>query len=135
MIRPDPGIDTTAALEFLYEELSPRLLNIVLNAKRGQVQKWIADPSLMSLETKKLVSSLYDVVSILRSYISQRETKLWMVDHSDFLFGIPAKDIRFRPEDVRMAALNRVSRGEHYELWRENGTQEVATVDRSAEES
>lgn len=116
-IRPNHGVDVVVALEFLVQELGPRLLNVCLNAKRGQVQKWIADPSLVSPSTKKLVASLYDVVSILRSYITMDETKLWLVDHSEFLFGIPAKEIRTRPEDVRMAALNRVSRGEDYEIF------------------
>lgn len=122
-VRPDMGVNSSAALEFLQSEVGARILNIILNAKKGQVSKWIGDSSLMSNESKKLVSAMYDVVSILRSYVSQRETRLWLVDHSDFLFGVPAKEIRTRPEDVRMAALNRVSRGEYYDLWREDGTQ------------
>lgn len=115
-VRPDTGLDQAAALEFLVQELGPQLLNIVMNTKKGQIRKWIADPSLMNDSQRKLASSLYDVASILRTYLSQRETKLWLVDQSEYLFGIPGKEIRWRPEDVRLAALNRVSRGEDWEV-------------------
>lgn len=123
-VRPDVGLSSVVALEFLYQELGPRLVNIILNTKKGQVHKWIADPTVMNESQKKLVASLYDVTSILRTYLSMQETKLWLVDHSDYLFGIPAKEIRWRPEEVRLAALNRVSRGEDWEVLKRLETKE-----------
>ena len=135
-VRQPTGLGHAAALEFLIRELGPQLLNIVLNTKRGQIHKWIVDPSLMNDAQKKLVNSLYDVVTILRTYLSVLETKLWLIDQSEYLFGIPVKEIRWRPEDVRMAALNRVSRGEDWEaLKRFEEKGKYAKIEDSSEES
>lgn len=108
--------DFRDCLKFINEELGSRIVNVILSMKRGEANKLMEDPGPVSDSTRKLVASLCDVTKILRSALSRHETRLWIVDHSEFLYGVPALEIRSRPEDVRMAAQNRVARGEYWEM-------------------
>lgn len=103
-------------LEYLIQELGPKILNTILQIKRGQATKWIGKSGAPSEHQLRVIYSLAEVVSILRSHLSITETKLWLVSDSEYLYGIPAVEIRSRPSDVKYAALNRISRGEYYEL-------------------
>lgn len=109
--------DLNGMIESLIDTIGLQLLNLVLGTKKGQVSGWTKGKGSPSEQQRKLIASLFDVVSVLSSHISEGETKLWLVSHSDYIYGIPAKEIKARPEDVRLAALNRVSRGEDYEIF------------------
>jgi hypothetical protein len=110
--------DVSEATQTLVDEIGLELLNVILGTKKGQITGWINGKGSPTDQQKKLILSLSDVVGILTAYIPIQEAKMWLVSHSDYLFGIPAKEVRLRPEEVRLAALNRVSRGEDYDLLR-----------------
>lgn len=58
------------------------------------------------------VAAAYVIVDILLSALPSNVVQDWLTSYSDYLYGIPAIELYRRPEDVRMAALNRISAGD-----------------------
>jgi len=100
----------------LRKELGLRIAKVVLNVDGPTMAKWIKGSVEPSPHQKRLIYAAGYVVNVLNSFLQPRDVKLWMVSPSEYLYGIPALELRKRPEDVQQAALNRVSRGEHYEV-------------------
>lgn len=107
--KAEGGAET---LHKLKSSLGSTLLEVILGVNYRTINKWIKGEVTPSPETVKLINLTYYVWESLCGSVSERDGKLWLVSHSDYLYGIPAVEIRNRPEDVYLAALNRVSRGE-----------------------
>lgn len=114
-IRSDAGA-IPGIVSALKRYLGVQLTKLILNVDGRTLNKWIQGKEAPLDNQKRLIYATGYVVDILRAYISQKEMKLWLVSHSEYLFGIPAIELRSRPEDVQHAALNRISRGEYHEL-------------------
>jgi len=108
------AIPTLVAM--LKKELGVRIAKLVLSTDGATINKWIKGTVEPTANQKRLIYSAGYVINVLKAYVEPKELKLWMVSHSEYLYGIPAMELRHRPEDVQNAALNRVSRGEHHEL-------------------
>ena len=100
----------------LKAHLGVKLVKLILNVDGPTLNKWINGTATPLDNQKRLIYATGYVVDILRAYLTNNELKLWLISHSEYLCGIPAMEIRSRPEDVQHAALNRISRGEYYEL-------------------
>lgn len=72
-------------------------------AKRG--------PRLPSALQKRNIAAAYMIVDILVSMMPPDMVREWLVSYDEYLFGIPAMELRVRPEDVRMAALQKLAGG------------------------
>lgn len=99
-------------LQRLKSGIGSALLEIILGVNLRTMNKWIKGEVTPNNETVKIISLLGYIWDTLIGSLSVRDSKIWLVSHSDYLYGVPATEIRIRPEDVYLAALNRVSRGE-----------------------
>lgn len=106
-------------LQKLKKSLGSALLEIMLGVTTATVNKWIKGDIMPNSDTVKTIALLDYIWDTLSGSLSTKDSKLWLVSHSDYLYGIPATEIRSRPEDVYLAALNRISRGEDGERIRE----------------
>lgn len=68
-------------------------------------------PRLPSALQKRNIAAAYMIVDILNSFMSPSTLREWLISYDEYLFGVPAMEIRVRPEDVRMAALQKLSGG------------------------
>ena len=57
------------------------------------------------------IAAAYMIVDILTTSMSPSQARDWLVSYNEYLFGIPAMEIRIRPEDVRMAVLHLIAGG------------------------
>lgn len=99
-------------LQKLKKSLGSALLEIIFGVNSRTINKWISGEATPNPETVKIIALLGYIWDTLTGSLTTRDSKLWLVSHSDYLYGVPATEIRGRPEDVYLAALNRVSRGE-----------------------
>ena len=68
-------------------------------------------PRLPSALQKRNIAAAYMIVDILVSMMPPDLVREWLVSYDEYLFGIPAMELRVRPEDVRMAALQKLAGG------------------------
>src|SRR5690348_16947441 len=99
-------------LQKLKKALGLALLEIIFSVPSSTINKWTKGDQVPNPETAKVISLLGYIWETLTGSMSVKDSKLWLVTHSEYLYGIPAVEIRGRPEDVYLAVLNRVSRGE-----------------------
>ena len=99
-------------LQRLKGAMGSALVEIILGVDNRAINKWIKGDSTPNTETAKVIALLGYVWDTLTGSLASKDAKIWLVSHSDYLYGVPATEMRGRPEDVYLAALNRVSRGE-----------------------
>jgi hypothetical protein len=99
-------------LQELKKALGLALLEIIFSVPSTTINKWIKGDQIPNPETAKVISLLGYIWETLTGSMSVKDSKLWLVTHSEYLYGIPATEIRSRPEDVYLAVLHRISRGE-----------------------
>lgn len=101
-------------VKYIRKELGVKLSTLILGVNSPTLKSWTEGKALTQ-QHKRFVFALHYVVATLRTVLDPMEAKIWLVSHSDYLYGIPAKELRMRPEDVKYAAENRISRGEYYD--------------------
>ena len=100
----------------LKRDLGLPLLKFILG---NDVSRWRLEKEIPNSIQKRTIYSLYNIIDLLKSHLTTNEAMEWLIYHSEYLYGIPAVEIKSRPDDVYLAALNRVTRGEFYDLQRE----------------
>jgi hypothetical protein len=100
----------------LKKHLGADITQLLLGADKTTINRWQREAETPTDDQKRIILSASNILSLLTSYLPIQETKLWLVDHSEYLYGVPVTELRSRPLDVYLAALNRVTRGEYYEV-------------------
>lgn len=108
---------TVDELKFIKRQLGVKLTEIVLATKITIINKWINELEEPTHRQKYVIEQTKEILQVLADYLPSNDMKIWLVTHSEYLYGVPAVELRRRPEDVKYAALNRVSRGEVIEVW------------------
>lgn len=98
-------------LKNLKKGLGVTLLEVMLVTPSSTINKWIAEKEAPMNEQIKIILLLEYIWSMLRSQLTALDAKRWLVSHSEYLYGVPATELRQRPEDVYLATLNLVARG------------------------
>lgn len=107
-------IESEDALKYLKRNLGAELAAIMCSVSEDNFKAFTkanstARPTAIQ---RRNIAAAYVIVDILLSQIPNDAAVMWLTGYSDYLYGIPAVEIHRRPEDVRMAALNRVMGGE-----------------------
>lgn len=104
-------IGTKEALDYLVARTGIELTTILcsltsqdLKAFR-RVKPTKRAPKVATPLQSRNIAAAYMIVDILTASMAPSAAREWLVSYDDYLFGIPAMELRIRPEDVRMAAL------------------------------
>lgn len=110
-------IGTKDALDYLVRAVGRELTTVLCS---------ITDPDLIAFRkvkaTKKApriptplqarnIAAAYMIVDTLMAVMPPEQSKEWLISYNEYLFGVPAMELRLRPEDVRMAALHLIAGG------------------------
>lgn len=110
--------DIKEAVRYLKKTLGVKLTEIILKTDAKTINRWLKDDDLHpSQRQENIILAAQGIIEILMDYLDTDEAKWWLVEHSEYLYGVPAIEISRRPDDVKYAALNRVVRGEVIEPW------------------
>lgn len=101
-------LQSFSALKMFYGE---DLVSVILAVDPLNMRKWTRKtrPVNPSEIQKRYIAALLDVYEVL-SVLPRQEQKMWWVSFSQYyLYGIPAEEFVRRPNDVRLAAMMKVS--------------------------
>jgi hypothetical protein len=110
-------IESRDALNFLVGQLGIELTTVVcaltksdlIAFRKTKVPK--RGKRIPSPLQNRNIAAAYMIVDILSSSAGPETAREWLMSYNEYLFGIPALEIRIRPEDVRMAALHMLAGG------------------------
>lgn len=110
-------IGSKDALDYLVRLMGKELTTVLcsltaqdLNAfRRTKVTK--KPPRVPTPLQARNIAAAYMIVDILTSVMPVGTARDWLTGYDEYLFGIPAMELRIRPEDVRMAALQLIAGG------------------------
>lgn len=110
-------VETKTALDYLVRTVGRELTTVLcslteqdLNAfRRTKATK--RAPKIASPLQARNIAAAYLIVDTLVSVMPPTRASEWLVSYNEYLFGIPAMELRLRPEDVRMAALHLLAGG------------------------
>ncbi|SRR6266568_18393 len=107
-------IESQDAIRYLRKNLGVELAAIMCSVSETDFAAFgrASKPKKPTNIQNRNIAAVYIIVDILLSQVSRQDAINWLTQYSDYLYGIPAVEIHRRPEDVRMAALNKVTGGE-----------------------
>lgn len=105
-------IGSDNALKYLKSNLGIELASLLCSIEEKKYAKLLSGGEVPRAMQAKNIAVAYVVVDILLSALPEDAVKEWLTEYSPYLYGIPAVEIQKRPDDVRIAALNRIVRGE-----------------------
>lgn len=106
-------IDSKTALEYLKKNLGLEVAAVMCSIEEKDYNTYTKKepPKKLSSLQMRNIGAAYLITEILLSQFSAGDTVDWLTTYNDYLYGFPVVEIRTRPEDVRMAALHRISGG------------------------
>lgn len=107
-------IDSQGAIRYLKKAVGAELGALLCSVEDKDFTAFgrSSNPRIPTPLQARNVAAAYVIVDILLSALAVNVVQDWLTSYSDYLYGIPAVEIHRRPEDVRMAALNRIMGGE-----------------------
>ncbi len=107
-------VESQTAIKYLRKNLGADLAAIMCSVSESDFSAFgrASKPKRATSIQNRNIAAVYIIVDILLSQVSRQSAIDWLTSYSDYLYGIPAVEIHRRPEDVRMAALNKVMGGE-----------------------
>lgn len=107
-------IDSQDAIKYLKGAVGAELAALVCSVEQKEFNAFgrPTNPKIPTPLQARNIAAAYVIVDILLSALSRTAVQDWLTSYSDYLYGIPAVEIHRRPEDVRMAALNRITDGD-----------------------
>lgn len=107
-------IDSQSAIKYLTANLGSDLASVICSIEETEFKTYGRKTNPKSPPPLKAhnIAAAYVIVEILSSVLPAAAVQDWLTSYSEYLYGIPAVEMHRRPEDVRRAALNRITGGE-----------------------
>lgn len=105
-------IETKDALNYLVARVGIELTTVLCSLTSQDLKAFRRTkptkraPKVATPIQARNIAAAYLIVDVLVSAMSPEQAREWLVSYNEYLFGIPAMELRIRPEDVRMAALH-----------------------------
>jgi hypothetical protein len=105
--------EITEKLKRIRKALGGELASLMLGTTPNTLAKWIKaqEPPPGLTELVGMVDEILGILAVL----GPRETKEWLIDDNEYLYGVPVLEMKKRPKDVYLAAMHRVAKPEGYE--------------------
>lgn len=103
-------ITTPDAIKYLKRHLGPELTAIVCSVEAKYLNRFVSGKEKPTALQARNIAAAYVIVDILMAHLPEDIAKNWLIEYSDYLYGVPAAEMSSRPEDVRMAALRLIAR-------------------------
>lgn len=110
--EPKTIVGSDDALKYLKQNLGIELAALMCSIDEKKYTKLLSGGVVPRQMQTRNIAIAYVITDILLSALSNNLVKQWLTEYSNYLYGVPAVEIHRRPDDVRIAALNRVMRGE-----------------------
>lgn len=110
-------VEVKTALDYLVRVLGVELATVLCSLTRQDLNAFRKTkitkrgPKVATPLQSRNIAAAYMVVDILVSSMSPDQAREWLISYNEYLFGVPAMELRIRPEDVRMAALHLIAGG------------------------
>jgi hypothetical protein len=104
-------VEVEDAIKFLKRNLGNELASILCSATTQQFNSYLKGTKKPSIIQTRSLGVAFVISDILLSRLTRLDVMDWFTSYSEYLAGVPAIEIQSRPEDVRMAALHRITVG------------------------
>jgi len=103
-------VEVKEALDYLVARTGIELTTILCSLTAQDLKAFRRDkptkkPKVATPLQSRNIAAAYMIVDILTASMTPSAAREWLVSYDEYLFGVPAMELRVRPEDVRMAAL------------------------------
>lgn len=112
-------ISHQVAVRYLRKTLGAELAALMCSVEEKDFNAFgrTTKPKVPSVVQNHNIAAVYVIVDILMAALPHASVQDWLTSYNEYLYGIPAIEIYRRPDDVRMAALHRISSGPENNAW------------------